>query len=98
MMLRASCIVGESTPSRSYNVRERSCEDRILPLAADLGIGVIVMEPLDKETLCQGAEATARPLAPGSLRHPHLGSSASGLGLGDLRVSVAIPATSVRTG
>ena len=65
-----------------YNVGERSCEDRILPLAADLGIGVIVMEPLDKGRYVKGLRRQPEPLSPGGLRHPHLGSSAFGLGSG----------------
>ena len=65
-----------------YNVRERTCEERILPLAAERGIGVIVMEPLEKGRYVKGLRRTARPLAPGSLRHPHLGTGAPGLGVG----------------
>ena len=31
-----------------YNVVDRACEDALLPLATELGIGIIVMEPLKK--------------------------------------------------
>ena len=77
-----------------YNVRERSCEDRILPLAADLGIGVIVMEPLNKGRYVKGLrrQPDLSPLAAFGIRT--WGQALLGWVLGDGRVSVAIPATS----
>ena len=77
-----------------YNVRERSCEDRILPLAADLGIGVIVMEPLDKGRYVKGLrrQPDLSPLAAFGIRT--WGQALLAWVLGDARVSVAIPATS----
>ena len=41
-----------------YNVGERTCEAELLPLAEELGIGVIVMEPLDKGRLVRALEAS----------------------------------------
>jgi aryl-alcohol dehydrogenase-like predicted oxidoreductase len=77
-----------------YNVRERACEDRILPLAADLGIGVIVMEPLDKGRYVKGLrrQPDLSPLEAFGIRT--WGQALLAWVLGDPRVSVAIPATS----
>jgi aryl-alcohol dehydrogenase-like predicted oxidoreductase len=77
-----------------YNVRERVCEDRILPLAADLRIGVIVMEPLDKGRYVKGLrrQPNLSPLAACGIHT--WGQALLAWVLGDWRVSVAIPATS----
>jgi aryl-alcohol dehydrogenase-like predicted oxidoreductase len=77
-----------------YNVRERSCEDRILPAAEELGIGVIVMEPLDKGRYAKGLrrQPDLSPLAAVGIRT--WGQALLAWVLGDVRVSVAIPATS----
>jgi aryl-alcohol dehydrogenase-like predicted oxidoreductase len=77
-----------------YNVRERSCEERILPLAAELGIGVIVMEPLEKGRYVKGLrrQPDLSPLEPFGIRT--WGQALLAWVLGDPRVSVAIPATS----
>jgi aryl-alcohol dehydrogenase-like predicted oxidoreductase len=77
-----------------YNVRERSCEDRILPLAEELGIGVIVMEPLDKGRYVKGLrrQPDLSPLAACGIRT--WGQALLAWVLGDARVSVVIPATS----
>ena len=77
-----------------YNVRERSCEERILPLAAELGIGVIVMEPLEKGRYVKGLRRPPdlSPLATFGIRT--WGQALLAWVLGDSRVSVAIPATS----
>jgi aryl-alcohol dehydrogenase-like predicted oxidoreductase len=77
-----------------YNVRERSCEERMLPLAAELGIGVIVMEPLDKGRYVKGLrrQPDLSPLATFGICT--WGQALLAWVLGDPRVSVAIPATS----
>ena len=61
-----------------YNPREREAERRILPLAAELDLGVIAMRPLGGGTLTRRYDATEL------LKWT----------LGDERVHVAIPATS----
>jgi aryl-alcohol dehydrogenase-like predicted oxidoreductase len=61
-----------------YNPRERAAERRILPLAAELDLGVIAMRPLGGGSLVRGIDAAEL------LKWT----------LGDERIHVAIPATS----
>lgn len=71
------------------NPRERASEARILPLAEDLGIGVLAMRPFGEGGLL------GRPF-PAELRTAGLGSWSESLlrwTLSDTRVTVAIPAT-----
>jgi aryl-alcohol dehydrogenase-like predicted oxidoreductase len=77
-----------------YNVRQRSCEERILPLAEDLGVGVIVMEPLDKGHYVKGLrrQPDLSPLAAFGIHT--WGQALLAWVVGDGRVSVTIPATS----
>jgi len=74
-----------------YNPRERECEREILPLAAELGLGVLAMRPL-------GGQGSVIPAPePAALAPLRVGSWAEALllwALSDPRVHVVIPATS----
>jgi diketogulonate reductase-like aldo/keto reductase len=76
-----------------YNPDERECEQELLPLAAELGIAVIVMRPLGKGQLLR-REPDPRELEP--LRDFGVETLAQALlkwALSDDRVDVVIPAT-----
>ena len=77
-----------------YNVLERTCEQEILPLAEELEIGVIVMQPLGVGRLVTGLKRKP-DLTP--LEAHGIETWAQALLawiLADMRVSVVIPATS----
>jgi aryl-alcohol dehydrogenase-like predicted oxidoreductase len=83
-----------STIQIPYNPRQREVEREILPLAADLNLGVILMRPFGEGGLFRSAPPVEKlkPLAPFGVT-----TWAQALlkwGLSDLRCHVAIPATS----
>ena len=77
-----------------YSLLEREAEEELLPLAHEMGIGVIVMRPVVKGTVVSGLKRQP-DLAP--LREYGIetwGQAALAWILADPRVSVLIPATS----
>ena len=77
-----------------YNALERRCEDSLLPMAAEMGIGVIVMEPLGSGSLVKRLRREP-DLSP--LQEHGIDTWAQALlawVLAEPRVSVVIPATS----
>ncbi len=77
-----------------YNPHEREVEARILPLAADLGLGVILMRPF-----AAGGLVSGRRRRTSSLRSPTFGvttwpQALIKYGLSHPATSVSIPATS----
>lgn len=77
-----------------YNVVDRGCEAELLPLAEDLGIGILVMEPLKKGRCVKGlrSQPDLTPLVEFGIQT--WAQALLAWVLGDSRVSVAIPATS----
>ena len=75
------------------NPRERECERELLPLAAELGIGVIVMRPFAEAALVRRAPRP-QELAPlGAFGVETWAQALLKWVLSDARVDVAIPAT-----
>jgi aryl-alcohol dehydrogenase-like predicted oxidoreductase len=77
-----------------YNARDREAEREILPAAADLGIGVIVMRPLGEGALARKpvSREVLAPLAPFGVET--WAQALLKFILSDPRVSCVIPATS----
>ncbi len=77
-----------------YSVMERGCEAELLPLAQELGVGVLVMEPLSKGRYIRDlkSQPDLAPLAEHGIRT--WAQALLAWVLADPRVSAAIPATS----
>ncbi len=77
----------------SYNVKDRAVQEKVLPLAEELGIGVIVMRPTGKGSLATGlkGQPDLTPLKEYGIET--WGQAALAWLLADSRVSVPIPAT-----
>ena len=77
-----------------YNPREREVEDRLLPLAAELGLGVLIMRPFAAADLMRTSPSAAE-LAPLELFGIHTwGQALLQWGLSHPATTVSIPATS----
>jgi aryl-alcohol dehydrogenase-like predicted oxidoreductase len=77
-----------------YNPRERDVEDRLLPLAGELGLGVLIMRPFGAGDLMRTSPSGAQlaPLAPFGI---HTWAQALlQWGLSNPATTVSIPATS----
>ncbi len=77
-----------------YNPRERQVEDRLLPLAAELGLGVLIMRPFAAAELMRTAPSAAElaPLQPFGIHT--WGQALLKWGLSHPATTVSIPATS----
>ena len=89
-LMRSGRIAAVQVP---YNPHERAVEREILPLADELGVGVVLMRPLGGGSLGRRAvgEAELAPLREFGVRT--WGQALIKWALSDLRCTVAIPAT-----
>jgi aryl-alcohol dehydrogenase-like predicted oxidoreductase len=77
-----------------YNAADRAVETDILPAAAELGIGVIAMQPLGGGGARAARAFTGSARASRTIRRAHLAQALLKWILSDPRVHCAIPATS----
>ena len=63
-----------------YNVMNRGVETELLPLAEELGTGILVMEPLQKGRYVLDLKQQPDLIPLRDLRHQHLGPGPAGLG------------------
>jgi aryl-alcohol dehydrogenase-like predicted oxidoreductase len=93
--LEASMVTGRLDAIQiPYNPREREVEDRLLPLAAALGLGVLIMRPFAANDLMRTSPSAAElaPLEPFGIHT--WGQALLQWGLGHPATTVSIPATS----
>ncbi len=77
-----------------YNPFEREVERDTLPLAADLGLGVVIMRPFAERCLDAATPSAKRALCPQIIWCDDVGAGAAQVMLSDTRCHVTIPTTS----
>ncbi len=77
-----------------YNPSERSCEERLLPLAAELGVAVIAMRPLGAGELLHGQPSAQELTRLADFGVQTWAQALLKWALSDARIDLVIPATS----